>query len=372
MVGPSAVEVRRAPPAFSPTGRAAPYSAVMTTTVPDALLAELAALERRAEADPDINTSPKRGERISWVTAMLCRAAVDCTAEQQQSLAALLAPDTIGHPDTDTYPQYEGSILARAKTGIYRSRTRYSGRPLTAATQRAAMDGLADLNRAAGLPPYWWEQRGLRPWSKHTKTLLEQDGHLVLRRALCEPADPAREPYRLRTLVAVELFWDTGVPPEGLVGIDLPDLMPRRSSVELLVNPPGRTAAVRQRFALSASTRAALKLWLPVRRQVITEHLDAGPDHAANQALFITLHHNTAIYNDGTDRLLPPGLRIGSRGLGNSCAAWLRWLNETHVGEPGWPVPTTLHRLARGGAANPKRALVGARKGWAADGGPAG
>ncbi|BFP50043.1 hypothetical protein KCMC57_64110 (plasmid) [Kitasatospora sp. CMC57] len=333
----------------------------MTTKVPDALLAELAALERRAKADPDINTSASRGDRLSSVTSLLRKAAADCTPEQRRSLAALLAPDTVGHPDTETYPQYEDSLLARAKTGIYR--VNHIGRPLTAASQRAVMDGLADLNRAAGLPPYWWEQRGLRPWSKHTQTALDEDGHLVLRRALCDAVDPEREPYRLRTLMAVELFWDTGVPPEGLVGINLPDLTPRHSSVELLVNPPGRTAAVRQRFALSAHTRAALRLWLPVRRQVVTEHLEAGPDHAANQALFITLHHASAVgYSDGTERQIPPGVRITAAGLGRGCSAWLRWLNETHLGQQGWPVPTTVHRLARGGAANPRRVQLGAKK----------
>lgn len=322
----------------------APYAATMTTKVPDALLAALDALKTSARADPSIATSVTRAERIGSVVYLLKQAAPDCAPEQLRDLQTFLALDTIGHPDTDD------TILGRAKDGRYRKH--HPGRPLTAASQRAVMDGLADLARAAGLPPYDWQQRGRRPWSKHTKTPLEPDSHLVLRRALCEPAAPSREPFRLRTLLAVELLWDTGVPPEGLIQADTTDLTADQRSIDLTVNPPGRTAAVRQTFPLTNTTRAALRLWLPVRRTVVAEHLSAGPDAAANQALFITLHPTVGTNDQGGERLVPPGMRISEMGLRDSCASWLRWLNATHDGQNGWPVPTTLHRLARGGAAN--------------------
>lgn len=315
----------------------------MTTTAPDVLLADLDALKRRAAADPAIATSPSRVRRLGAVTTLLRKAAADCKPAQLRDLAAYLHADTIGHPDQDE------SVLGRAKTGRYRQH--HLGRPLTAASQRHIMDGIADLNRAAGLPPYWWQQRGKRPWSKHTEEPIDKGGHQVLRRALCEPATPRREPFRLRTLLAVELLWDTGVPPQGLVQADTTDLAPDFSRIELTVNPPGRTTATRQTFRLKAPTRAALKLWLPVRQTVVAEHLSAGADHRSNQALFITLHPTVGTDDEGRERLIPPGLRISEQGLQVSCAGWLRWLNTVHSGE-GWPVPTTLQQLARGGAAN--------------------
>ncbi|WP_157987010.1 hypothetical protein [Streptomyces atratus] len=47
---------------------------------------------------------------------------------------------------------------------------------------------------------------------------------------------------------------------------------------------------------------------------------------------------------------MPPGLRITGNGLKTSYSAWARSLNGENVGKPGWPVPTDLYRLARGGA----------------------
>jgi len=314
----------------------------MTTTLPDPVLVALDALKQRAQADPAIATSKTRIDRIGVVVSLLIKGAADCTPAQRYDVQALLAPDTVGHPDQ------ENSILGRAVDGRYRNKPPYQ--PLTAATRRYLMDGLADLNRTAGHAPYWWEQRGMRPWSKHTKVPLQADGHRVLRRALCEPAAPHREPFRLRTLVTLEMLWDTGVPPEGLAAADTTDLAPDLSTVELTVNPPGRTEAIRKTFRLTANTRGALKLWLPVRRAVVTEHLSAGADDPHNQALVITLHPTVGTYEDGSPRLVPPGLRISEDGLKRSCAQWLRWLNETHKGQAGWPVPTTLQTLSRGGA----------------------
>lgn len=325
-----------------------PYPATMTTTVPDTLLAELDALKSRAAADPTIATSVKRTQRIGTIVTLLRNAAADCTPAQLGSVTALLHPDTIGHPDEDD------TILGRAKDGRYRARPPY-GDPLTAATQRAVMDGIADLNRAAGHPPYWWEQRGMRPWSKHTREPLDHDGHIVLRRALSEShSDPSSEPFRLRLLAALELFWDTGVPPEGLIRADTTSLTPKLSSIRLTINPPGRTEAVVGDFPLSANTRAALRLWLPVRRAVVAQHLEAGPDHPANQALFITLKATTGTYDDGSPRLVPPGLRITRDGLETNYALWARRLNAEYYGQVGWPVPTTLQQLTRAGAANRK------------------
>lgn len=315
----------------------------MTTKVPDALLADLDALHRRAVQDPAVTTSQSRIKRAASVTSLLKRAARDCTATQLRSLQDLLAPNSVGHPDE---PE---TILGRAVTGAYRSSEPYD-QPLSVATQRHLMDGLADLNRIAGLPPYWWQARGKKPWTKHTRSPLYLAGHTVLRRALTEPAThPRWEPFRLRNLCAVELLWSTGAPSEGLVAADTTDLAPDRRAITLTFNLPGRTQPWTETIPITENARAALDQWLPLRRAVITEHLSAGPDAGANQALFITLHPTTADLPEG-QRLIPPGMRITGTGLELSYATWARRLNAQHHGQDGWPVPTTLQALSRGGA----------------------
>jgi hypothetical protein len=317
---------------------------VMTTRAPDSLLVALDALKARAAADPAIATSPSRTRRLGSVTTLLKNAAEDCTPTQLRNLTAYLHADTIGHPDQDD------TVLGRAKTGRYRKD--HPGRPLTAASQRHLMDGLADLNRAAGHAPYWWQQRGMRPWSKHTEDPIDRPGHLVLRRALCEPTTPRQEPFRLRTLLALEILWDTGVPPEGLVLTDTADLGPDLKTIRVTVNPPGRSATTVETVRLTANTRAVLREWLPLRRAIVAEHLSAGPDAYANQALFITLHHATGTYDDGRERMVLPGMRMSVRGLQGSCSQWIRRLNALHPHGAGWPVPTSLQQLGRGGANN--------------------
>jgi len=212
------------------------------------------------------------------------------------------------------------------------------------------MDGLVDLRRAANRRPFWWEIPGARPWSKHTRVPLDPRGHIALRRALTTPVDARREPFRLRLLAALEVLWATGVTREGLVSADTTHLGPRESTIDLTVNLPGRTEPWVERFELPPSAQAALRLWLPVRRTVVDEHLREGADHDANQALFITLRHTVGAYPDGTPRMVPPGVRITGNGLETSYSSWAQRLNGEHVGEPGWPVPTDLYRIARGGA----------------------
>ncbi|MFJ3793915.1 helix-turn-helix domain-containing protein [Kitasatospora sp. NPDC090091] len=330
----------------------------MTTKVPDALLADLDALRRKAVEDPAVATSQSRIRRASTVIGLLKAAGRDCTPAQLSSLQNLLDADTIGHPDQPD------TILGRAVTGRYRTKRPLDG-PLAVAAQRHLMDGLADLNRVAGNPPYWWQARGKRPWTKHTRTPIDQTGHTVLRRALSDPAThPRWEPFRLRTLLAVELLWATGVPCEGLIAIDTTDLADDHRAVTVTINPPGRTQPWTERLPLTEQARAALQLWLPVRRAVVAEHLRAGPDAAANQALLITLHPTSADLPDGP-RLIPPGMRITRAGLELSYSTWARRLNALHHGQKGWPVPTTLQGLGRGGAiargaepATGKRALT--------------
>ncbi|MFI9331897.1 helix-turn-helix domain-containing protein [Kitasatospora sp. NPDC052868] len=315
----------------------------MTTKVPDPILADLDALHRRAAQDPTVATSLTRINRVGTVISLLKRAGRDCTPAQLRSLQALMAPDVIGHPDQPD------TVLGRAVTGAYRTSAPY-GRPLTTATQRHLMDGLAEVNRIAGHPPYWWQERGKKPWTKHTRTPLDQTGHTVLRRALGDPAShPRWEPFRLRNLLAVELLWATGSTCEGLAAADTTDLADDHRAITLTINLPGRTEAWTETFPLSENVRAALGLWLPVRRAVIQEHLSAGADAAANQALLITLHPTTADLPEGS-RLIPPGMRITRRGLELSYATWSRRLNAQHRGQQGWPVPTTLQGLGRGGA----------------------
>jgi hypothetical protein len=322
----------------------------MTTTVPAQLDADLQALRDRAAADPTIGTSKHRIDRLTTVVSMLKRAAADLDPQQRASVDALLRPDVIGHPDQPD------TILGRAIDGRYR--TRPNPDPLTAATQRALMDGLADLNRAHGRPPYWWQEPGnryrpaLRPWSGHTEEPMTPGAHRVLRRALSRPyPDPAREAFRLRTLAMLEVLWDTAVEPEGLVAADTTDLVDGVEEIELTFNPPGRTEAVTATVPLGPSARAALRLWLPVRRRVVAEHLVAGPDHPANQALFVTLRATTGTYPDtGLPRLVPPGLRITRGGLLVSYRSTARRLNAEHHGQKGWPVPTSLYLITRGAA----------------------
>ncbi|WP_405749295.1 hypothetical protein OG232_04260 [Streptomyces sp. NBC_01411] len=124
----------------------------------------------------------------------------------------------------------------------------------------------------------------------------------MLRRALSKPVDRRREPYRLRLLAALEVLWATGVTQAELVAADVAHVAPDRSTIELTVNPPGRTEATVQEFALPESARAALGLWLPVRADVVAESLREGPEHPANKALFVTLRHTVGVYPDGSPR----------------------------------------------------------------------
>jgi hypothetical protein len=216
--------------------------------------------------------------------------------------------------------------------------------------QRHYMDGLVDLNRAARRRPFWWEVPGLRPWSKHTREPLDPRGHITLRRALSMPVHPRREPYRLRLLAALEVLWATGVTREGLVAADVRDLAADRSAIKLTVNLPGRTVATVETFPLPASAQVALGQWLPARDAVVSEYLREGPAHLANLALFVTLRHSTGSYSDGSPRQVPPGLRITGNGLETNFSMWARRLNGANVGQQGWPVPTDLYVIARGGA----------------------
>lgn len=302
---------------------------------------QLRATRDRALADPDINTSAKRAERLHTTVNTLERAAADVPPDALRSLDAFLDPQVIGHP------KMPDTVLGRIAAGTYR--TRGTGKPLKLSYQRSLMDGLVDLNRAARRPPYWWEVPGARPWAKHTKEPLEPGGHLVLRRALSKPMQARREPYRLRLLAALELLWATGVTREGLVRADVTDLAPDQSRIRLWVNLPGRTEAEERDFKLPRPATAALRLWLPVRRQVIRDHLREGPDHPAHQALFITLRHTTAEPASGAPRMIPPGVRITGSGLETSYSSWAHWLNTEHEGKRGWPVPTDLYLIARGG-----------------------
>lgn len=307
-------------------------------------LRQLRAALERALADPAIATSRSREQRLRKATAVLERAAADVPPHALRSLDDLFDDAVLGHPgQPDT-------VLGRIAAGRYRTRGGQAGRLLTPASQRDIMDGIADLNRAAGRPAFAWQARGMRPWSKHTKEPLGFTGHLVLRRALSTPGEPRREPYRLRMLAALELLWATAVPREGLVAADVTDLSAGESRIRLTVNLPGRTMATRQEFALPRSARAALRLWLPVRREVVARHLSAGPDHPANQALFITLRHTVAEPASGAARMVPPGIRITGNGLETDYSKWARRLNGDHAGQKGWPVPTDLYTVARGGA----------------------
>jgi integrase len=297
---------------------------------------------RRALADPDINTGPKRAERLRTTVATLERAAADLPEEALRTLPALFHNDVLGHPN------HPDTVLARVAAGQYRTRPPY-GKPLASASQRYLMDGIVDLNRAARRRPFWWEVPGARPWSKHTRVPLDPRQHIGLRRALSTPVHPWREPFRLRLLAALEVLWATGITREGLVAANVRDLTDDRSTIRVTRNPPGRTEATEEIITLSASARAALYLWLPVRDAVVDEHLREGSEHEANDALFVTLRHTTGVYPDGTPRQVPPGLRITGNGLEINYSQWARRLNGEHVGQKGWPVPTDLYRIARGG-----------------------
>lgn len=323
----------------------------MTTTVPEQLLADLDSLWARAACEPTIGTSAARIRRLGTVVSMLKRAAEDLPPGHRATITALLDPQVIGHPDQ---PE---TILGRAATGRYR--TRANPDPLTPATQRALMDGIADLNRAAGHPPYWWQRPGnrwvpaLRPWANHTLEPMANHGHIVLRRALSDPyPDPRREAFRLRTLAMLELLWATAVEPDGLAAANVTDLTHDLSEITLTFDPPGRTEAVTATVPLGVPARAAIRQWLPVRRRTIDEYLEPGSELPSRQALFVTLRHTHGLYAEtGLPRRVPPGLRITATGLLRYYAATARRLNSLHTGQDGWPVPTNLYQITRGAAA---------------------
>ncbi|MFE2543337.1 hypothetical protein [Actinacidiphila glaucinigra] len=329
-------------------------------------LRQLRAALERALADPAIATSRSREERLRKAAAVLERAAADVPPQALGGLEELFADAVLGHPGRPD------TVLGRIAAGLYRTRAGQVGRQLTPASQRDIMDGIADLNRAAGRPAFGWQARGMRPWSKHTKEPLDFTGHIVLRRALSTPVEPRREPYRLRLLAALEVLWATAVPREGLVAADVTDLSAQESRIRLTVNLPGRTAATRQDFALPRSARTALRLWLPVRREVVARHLDAGPDHPANQALFVTLRHTVAEPASGAARMVPPGIRITGNGLETDYSKWARGLNGDHAGQKGWPVPTDLYTVSRGGAVRREAQGRSQGRGPARQGGSAG
>ncbi|KMS91947.1 hypothetical protein ACZ91_07035 [Streptomyces regensis] len=316
----------------------------------------------RALADPEINTGDKRAERLRTAVSTLERAAADLPPAALASLPALFTNDVLGHPD------HPGTVLGRVAAGECRVRPPF-GKPLATSFQRYLMDGIVDLNRAAGRRPFWWEVPGARPWSKHTRVPLDPMQHIVLRRALSIGGHPRREPYRLRLLAALELLWATGITREALVAANVRNLAAFRHAapdwtryrtdfrdpagwghvIWVTRNPPGRTEAVEDVVRLPKSAWAALRLWLPVRDAVVDKHLREGSEHEANDALFVTLRHTTGLYPDGTPRQVPPGLRITGDGLELNYSAWTRRLNGEHVGERGWPVPTDLYQIARGG-----------------------
>ncbi|MEW2301963.1 hypothetical protein AB0958_18650 [Streptomyces sp. NPDC006655] len=315
----------------------------MTTSAPPPAIRQLHTALRRALADPEISTGHKRVERLHTVVRTLERAAADLPPDALRSLPALFQKKTLGHPSKPD------TILGRIAAGQYRTRPPY-GQQLTPAAQRHIMDGLVDLNRAAGRRPFPWEIPGGRPWSKHTREALDPHGHIVLRRALCEPVHPRREPYRLRLLAALEVLWATGITREGLVSLNVHDIADDRSTIVVTRNPPGRTEATQEVIDLPASAQAAVALWLPVRKEVIDKHLRAGSEHPANRPLFVTLRHTAISYPDGTSVQVPPGIRITGHGLERNYSAWARRLNGENVGQPHWPVPTDLYVIARGGA----------------------
>lgn len=306
-------------------------------------LQQLRTALRRALADPDTNTGVKREERLHVTVRTLERAAEDVPPEALRSLAALFHKDVLGHPARPD------TVLGRIAAGEYRTRPPY-GQRLTPASQRYLMDGLVDLNRAARRQPFWWEAPGARPWSRHTHLPLDPEGYHVLRAALSKPTGrPWREPFRLRLLAAVELLWAVGGSTrEGLVSLDLKDFTADLATVRMVSNPPGRTEPTVGEFPLPASARDAVGRWLPVRRAVVNAHLRAGEEAAANQAVFVTLRQSTGTYPDGSPRYVPPGIRIAGNGLEINFSRWAAQFNQIHKGQPGWPVPTDLYKIARG------------------------
>lgn len=313
----------------------------MSASVP--AIRQLHTALQRALADPEINTGSKRAARLLTVVRTLERAAADVEPDALDSLQALFRVKTLGHPSKPD------TILGRIAAGEYRTRPPY-GQRLTSAGQRHIMDGLVDLNRAAGRRPFRWELPGGRPWSKHTREPLDPHGHIVLRRALATPTHPLREPYRLRLLAALEVLWATGVTREGLVASAVTDIDVDRATITLTVNPPGRTEATEETFTLPTSAQVALGQWIPVRDAVVARNLREGPEHPSNRALFITLRHTSITNPDGTIIQVPPGIRISGQGLERNYSLWARRLNGENAGQPHWPVPTDLYVIARGGA----------------------
>ncbi|MER6367225.1 hypothetical protein ABT255_02395 [Streptomyces mirabilis] len=55
------------------------------------------------------------------------------------------------------------------------------------------------------------------------------------------------------------------------------DIAPNQATITLTVNPPGRTEATEQTFALPPSAQVAPRQWLPIRRRVITDHAPSAP-----------------------------------------------------------------------------------------------
>lgn len=311
-------------------------------------LVQLRAARDRALADPGINTSASRAERVRKAANVLERAAADLPRQALRDLDTLLSDDVLGHPERD------GTVLARVAAGEYRTRPGEIGRRLKPASQRDLMDGIVDLNEAAGRPRFWWQAKGARPWSKHTRQPAAPVEHRVLRRALCHPATERERPFHQRMLAALEILWCTGVNREDLILADVADLAPDRRGIRLRVNPPGRTAAVVRDFRLSRSAAAALGEWLPVRDATVERYLERGL-HPANDALFITLRHTVGAYPDGSPRMVPPGLRITGNGLEKDFSRLTRRANARHVGQKGFPVPTDLHLVSRGAPVRRRR-----------------
>ncbi|WP_030237986.1 hypothetical protein [Streptomyces sp. NRRL S-350] len=294
---------------------------------------------RVALADRDIHTSEKRGERLRVTVATVERGLTFLARPLLRVPGALLDEQVVG------YHEWPLTLLGHIAAGQCRAKPPYNR--LKPSSVRYIMDGLADLNRAAGNRPYWWEAKGMRPWAGHTKNPVAPLEHVVLRRELSEPGPQRWEPYRLRLLAAVELLWDTGTTPSGLVAANVDDLSADFSRIRLAWTAPGRhTERVEQECLLHPNTTAALKMWLPVRDQVVQDTLRQGLE--GSRALFITLRHTTGAQKDGSPRQVPPGVRILRTGLDTAWLSWIRRANSHHAGEAGWPIATDFYRVARG------------------------
>lgn len=299
------------------------------------------ALARLGDAVEELVAGPgvsqARARQLRWVVGELRRAAQreGFPVAARTSLRALFAADAVG------------AYLALAERGELRSRTVADPSRASAASMRVRVDCLDILARTTGHPLDVPE----RPAVPDPKPTVGARQRSLLRRHLADQAERrGADPGRIRLLALIGVVLDTGARAGELCALRLDDVAEDLTTVRLVRRPQARSVSppVTEVLPLSPPARAALRRWLPVRRELV-----ASVQGTAT-ALWVSVRGNHAGVLDEAGRALsrPPGMPLMPRGLARAYTRTVVQLNDEMAGQPGWePLPYRLEQLRRAVAA---------------------